>query len=169
MIAPQASTVPSGASPAAFLSSADRAALEAAALEAGFEKCGVAAVPAPGSAEDTRQQARFAEWVAMGRAGEMAWLTRTDESGELVRSSLHRSVPWARSVILCAKVYNALAPFSTEPAPDGTGWIARYAWSGAAASRIRHGRAPGAAARRLPRRHAAGLANCRGSIARPMW
>ncbi len=129
---PQASTTPSGTTAAVCLSSADRAALEDVALLSGFETFGAAAAPEPGSAEDVRQQARFAEWVALGRAGEMAWLTRTDESGELVRSSLHRAVPWVRSVILCAKVYNAPAPYSTQPAPSGTGWIARYAWSGAA-------------------------------------
>ncbi len=112
----------------------DRADLQTVALAAGFDKLGVASAPEPGSAEDTRQQARFAEWVAQGRAGEMAWLTRTDATGELVRSSLHRAVPWVRSIVLCAKVYNAPAPFSTDPAPDGAGWIARYAWSGAASS-----------------------------------
>ena len=49
-----------------------------------------------------------------------------------MRSSLHRAVPWVRSVVLCAKVYNAEEPYSTQPAPPGSGWIGRYAWSGAA-------------------------------------
>ncbi len=117
-----------------MLTAADRIALEAAALDAGFDKLGIAAAPAPGSAEDLQQQERFRTWVAAGRAGDMAWLTRTDDAGELVRSSLHRAVPWVRSVVLCAKVYNAAAPNSTAKAPDGSGWIARYAWSGAGAT-----------------------------------
>jgi epoxyqueuosine reductase len=41
-------------------------------------------------------------------------------------------MPWARSVIVCAMNYNGDGPRSIEPAPEGTGWIARYAWSGCA-------------------------------------
>ena len=120
-------------SPPPLLTATDRAALEAEASAAGFDKLGIVAVPLPGSSEDRLQQERFRTWVAQGRAGEMAWLTRTDADGEFVRSSLHRAVPWARSVVLCAKVYNTAAPASTAPAASGTGWIGRYAWSGAAA------------------------------------
>ncbi len=115
------------------LSATDRAAVEAAALSAGFDNAGIAAVPLAGSPEDVQQQQRFREWVEQGRAGEMAWLTRTDASGELLRSSLHRAVPWVRSIVICATVYNAAEPLSTDQAPAGAGWIARYAWSGAAA------------------------------------
>jgi len=39
-------------------------------------------------------------------------------------------MPWARSVIVCALNYNAAAPRSIEETDKGTGWIARYAWSG---------------------------------------
>jgi epoxyqueuosine reductase len=53
-----------------------------------------------------------------------------DTTGDLVRGDLKRSVPWARSVIVCAMNYNANKPRSIDPAPAGTGWIARYAWSG---------------------------------------
>lgn len=119
--------------PAQTLSVGDWTALEQAALDAGFDKAGVAAVPLPGSAEHQQQRERFRTWVAQGRAGEMAWLTRTDADGELLRSSLHRAVPWVRSVMLCAKTYNADAPYSTAPSPQGSAWIARYAWSGAMA------------------------------------
>lgn len=70
------------------------------------------------------------EWAQQGFAGDMAWLLRTDEEGMPMRSSLHRAVPWARSVVLCALNYNSDQPTSLAPAPDGSGWIARYAWSG---------------------------------------
>jgi epoxyqueuosine reductase len=33
-------------------------------------------------------------------------------------------------VVVCVAPYNADAPLSTDAAPDGAGWIARYAWSG---------------------------------------
>jgi len=114
-------------------SAADRAAVEQAAMAAGFDKAGVAAVPQPGSAAEQVQRERFRAWVERGHAGEMGWLARKDADGEMLRSGLHRAVPWVRSVVLCAKVYHADAPYSIEAAPEGTGWIARYAWSGAAA------------------------------------
>ncbi len=60
----------------------------------------------------------------------MEWLKRRDEAGTLVRSGLRVGMPWARSVIVCALNYNADAPKSIDPSPAGTGWIARYAWSG---------------------------------------
>ncbi len=108
-----------------------RDALVERAHRAGFDLCGVAAVPQPGSQADAVQQQRFREWAEAGRAGDMAWLLRTDADGVLLRSSLHVAVPWVRSVILCAVNYNADQPTSLEPAPKGSGWIARYAWSGA--------------------------------------
>ena len=112
------------------ITSETRAAVEQTARQQGFAAAGIAALPEPGSDADERQRARFAEWIAAGRMGEMAWLARRNEAGTLVRSSLHEAVPWARSVVLCAFNYNADAPRSTDPAPQGAGWIARYAWSG---------------------------------------
>ena len=97
--------------------------MEVTASTLGFDKFGVAAAPLPGSDEDVQQRARFAEWVAQGRAGEMTWLTRTAAEGELVRSSLHRAVPWARSVVLCATVYNAAQPYSIAPPPAGASML----------------------------------------------
>lgn len=114
------------------MQSADRDAVVQAARAAGFDLAGVANVPLPGSAEDVTQQQRFREFVEAGRAGDMAWLTRADADGNLLRSSLHRAVPWVRSVVVCAMNYNADAPASVAPAPQEAGWIARYAWSGAA-------------------------------------
>ncbi len=104
--------------------------MEAAALAAGFDLAGLAEVPDPESPAAQGEARRFAEWVGSGAAGEMEWLKRRDAAGELVRGDLRRSIPWARSVLVCAVNYNVDAPRSTDPAPVGTGWIARYAWSG---------------------------------------
>jgi len=60
----------------------------------------------------------------------MEYLKRRDADNRLLRSSVRIAVPWARSVIVCAANYNADAPQSIDPAPAGTGWIARYAWTG---------------------------------------
>ncbi len=100
------------------------------AEEAGFDRAGVAAVPAPGSEEDRTERARFEQWIDSGHAGDMEYLKRRNDAGRLVRSSLREAVPWARSVIVCVTNYNREAPYSTDPAPEGSGWIARYAWSG---------------------------------------
>ncbi len=112
------------------VSSAEREWIEAQAREAGFDLAGLAAVPDPDSANGRAEAQRFAEWIASGAAGEMDWLKRTDADGGFVRGDVRRSMPWARSVLVCAVNYNADAPRSTDRAPNGTGWIARYAWSG---------------------------------------
>ena len=101
--------------------------LNARAREAGFDVAGVAAVDGP---DFHAEAARFTAWVDAGRAGEMEYLKRRDEAGTLVRSSVQVAMPWARSVVVCALNYNADAPRSIDFAPKGTGWIARYAWSG---------------------------------------
>jgi epoxyqueuosine reductase len=115
------------------------------AAEAGFDTAGVAPVDdtyapadsgngsAPSNSSAQLDAERFAAWVAAGRAGEMEYLKRRDEQGVLLRSSVQVAMPWARSVIVCALNYNAAGPLSIENAPSGTGWIARYAWSGQAA------------------------------------
>ncbi len=107
------------------LSLEDRGWIEAAALASGFDLAGLA--PVPDTADDDQ---RFAAWVESGAAGEMDWLIRTDAEGQLVRGDLRRSIPWARSVLVCAVNYNTAAPRSIDSAPRDTGWIARYAWSG---------------------------------------
>ena len=104
--------------------------ITALAREAGFATAGIAAVPAPGSAEDEEERRRFADWVDEGRAGSMEYLKRRDEAGRLLRSSVRVALPWARSVIVCAASYASAEPRSIDPAPEGTGWIARYAWTG---------------------------------------
>jgi epoxyqueuosine reductase len=110
----------------------DRAWIEQQVRQTGFDLTGIAAVPAEGSAAGVESSDRFAAWVASGRAAEMEWLKRLDTNGELVRGDLRRSLPWARSVVVCAINYNANAPRSTDEAASGSGWIARYAWSGQA-------------------------------------
>jgi epoxyqueuosine reductase len=76
----------------------------------------------------------FSQWIAEGRAGEMQYLKRQDESGRFLRSSVQVPFPWARSVIVCAANYNTDQPYSIDASDDATakntGWIARYAWSG---------------------------------------
>lgn len=106
--------------------------IEELAREAGFAAAGIAPVPEPGSPEDDEERSRFADWVEDGRAGTMEYLKRRDETGRLVRSSVRVALPWARSVIVCAANYNSAEPRSTDAAPEGAGWIARYAWTGRA-------------------------------------
>ncbi len=103
--------------------------LEELARQVGLTTAGIAAVPEPNSPEDQDERRRFAAWVEEGRAGEMEYLKRRDDAGRLMRSSVRVALPWARSVIVCAANYNSGEPRSTDPAPAGAGWIARYAWS----------------------------------------
>jgi len=113
-----------------MLTRADRDWIEARALAAGFDLAGIATVPAETSVEAGQNDLRFTEWIAAGHAGEMEYLKRANEAGELLRGDLRRAMPWAKSVIVCALNYNADRPRSIEPAPATAGWIARYAWSG---------------------------------------
>jgi epoxyqueuosine reductase len=94
-----------------------------AAANAGFDLCGIAPVT------DFPELARFPEWIADGRAGEMKYLESRDDSGQLRRASLKSGFPWARSVIVCAINYNTAHPYSTESQSKERGWISRYAWS----------------------------------------
>ena len=97
------------------------------AAVSGFDSAGIASV---GSATSQLTADRFTAWIESGHAGEMDYLKRRNETGVLLRSEVQAAIPWARSVIVCAVNYNADAPLSIHPAPSGTGWIARYAWSG---------------------------------------
>ena len=103
--------------------------VDSLARQAGFATAGIAAVPAPGSSQDNEERSRFTEWIESRRGGEMEYLSRRDETGQLLRSSVRVAFPWARSVIVCAASYNSAQPRSVDPAPNGTGWIARYAWT----------------------------------------
>jgi epoxyqueuosine reductase len=95
---------------------------KAAASEAGFELAGVAPV------RDFDELDRFREWVAAGRAGEMKYMEARDDAGSLKRASLRSTLPWVRSVIVCAINYNTAQPYSTQVNDPQRGWIARYAW-----------------------------------------
>ena len=94
----------------------------------GFDLAGI--VSLDGVPDSTQRADYLEEWIAAGHAGEMDYLKRRDEHQQLLRSSIETAFPWARSVVVCAVNYNAEAPHSIDPAPPGTGWMARYAWSG---------------------------------------
>jgi epoxyqueuosine reductase len=94
-----------------------------AAHDAGFELAGIASI------RRYPELRHFEPWIAAGYAGEMKYLESRDEAGNLKRASLDSSVPWARSVIVCAINYNSPQPYSTEFHDSTHGWISRYAWS----------------------------------------
>jgi epoxyqueuosine reductase len=90
--------------------------------DAGFDLTGVAPV------HDFGDLDHFREWIAAGRAGEMQYMEARDESGSLKRASLRSTLPWVRSVIVCAINYNTAQPYSTQVNDPQRGWISRYAW-----------------------------------------
>jgi epoxyqueuosine reductase len=92
----------------------------------GFSEAGLVPLPYP---EQARDAGRFEQWIGKGRAGSMQYLARVAENGRLVRSRVGLPYPWARSALVCFALYNAEQPLSIDPAPEGAGWIARYAWS----------------------------------------
>ena len=96
-----------------------------AALEAGFDLAGVASV----REHDFPELTAFSKWIEAGHAGEMKYLEKRTESGELRRASLKNAAPWAKSVIVCALNYNVDEPNSTQVHDPSRGWISRYAWN----------------------------------------
>ncbi len=121
--------------------------LDEASRASGFDVVGIAEVRAPHDPAAAQDAGRFEVWIGAGRAGDMDYLKRRDQSGMLLRGNLRVAIPWARSAIVCAMSYNFAAPFirsedqltqlpraaaplSIHPAPPGSGWIARYAWTG---------------------------------------
>jgi epoxyqueuosine reductase len=94
-----------------------------AARHAGFELAGIAPV------REFAELNHFPHWIEAGHAGEMKYLEARDESGQLKRTSLRSTAPWARSVIVCAINYNTAHPYSTQVSDSERGWISRYAWS----------------------------------------
>jgi epoxyqueuosine reductase len=93
------------------------------AFQAGFELAGIAPV------RDFAELNHFPHWIEAGHAGEMKYLEARDDAGQLKRSSLRSTAPWARSVIVCAINYNTAHPYSTQFNDPERGWISRYAWS----------------------------------------
>jgi epoxyqueuosine reductase len=100
-----------------------KASVMRAAMDAGFDLCGVA------PATDAAELEYFPTWIADGRAGEMKYMEARDDRGDLKRASLARVAPWARSVVVCAINYNTENPYSTQAKDSDRGWISRYAWS----------------------------------------
>jgi epoxyqueuosine reductase len=96
------------------------------AQQAGFAEAGLVVLP---HAEQARDAARFADWVRAGSAGSMHYLERRGEDGQLVRARVQNPFPWARSAMICFASYHSAQPRSTDAAPAGAGWMARYAWS----------------------------------------
>lgn len=116
------------------------------AREAGFTQAGLVALP---HADEERDAGRFEEWVKAGRAGTMGYLERRAAEkeggdGPLVRARVGTPFPWARTAIVCFANYESAQPRSTEPAAEGAGWIARYAWS----SRVDEAQGDGKSTRR---------------------
>lgn len=93
-------------------------------MEAGFDLAGIASL----EREDFPELTALPQWIDAGHAGEMNYMERRTESGELQRSSAKNAAPWARSIIVCAVNYSADRPYSTEVNDSRKGWISRYAW-----------------------------------------
>jgi epoxyqueuosine reductase len=100
--------------------------VRALAIDAGFAEAGLVALPY--EAEE-RDAGRFREWVNRGCAGTMRYLEQKTEDGQLKRERVRVPFPWARSAIVCFASYFGTPVRSTDAAPEGAGWIARYAWS----------------------------------------
>ena len=93
-------------------------AVNARALEIGFDRCGIA------PAGEFPELRFLREWIDRGYAGEMAYMARTADR----RADLRRILPSARSLIVTASVYNVDRPYSVEIADRDTALISRYAW-----------------------------------------
>ncbi len=92
--------------------------VKAKASELGFDLCGIAPVGAFPELEYLR------EWIGQGYAGAMQYMSRS----AVTRGDVARVVAGARSVIVCAMVYNVDRPYSTEVRGRETAGISRYAW-----------------------------------------
>jgi epoxyqueuosine reductase len=93
-----------------------------AALAEGFSLAGIA------PASPLRELDYFPAWITSGYHGEMDYLARTNDAGELRRAALANVAPWVRSVVVCAANYNSNAPYSTQCDDPVQGWISRYAF-----------------------------------------
>jgi epoxyqueuosine reductase len=100
--------------------------VRAMAKDAGFSDVGLVALPYAAEARDAH---RFREWVSKGRAGTMRYLERRTDDGQLARERVAAPFPWVRSVVVCFADYRSSEVLSTDAAPEGTGWLARYAWT----------------------------------------
>jgi len=97
--------------------------LAATATAIGFSRHGVASLDP--DRRDPRPHERFRQWLAEGRAGQMAdWLSRH----EPFRRDPRVHLPGARSVIMLATDHASGSFQTDEPCPPGRGRVARYAW-----------------------------------------
>jgi len=103
-----------------MMSAAETAWIVGRARELGFALCGVARLGT------FPEHAAFAEWLARGYAGEMAYLA------DARRQAPALVLAEARSVIVCALNYNTRHPYSNETVAERRGgprgWVSRYAW-----------------------------------------
>ena len=89
------------------------------AREHGFELAGIApAGPSP-------DFAAYRNWVELGMAGEMGYLT--DHRMEK-RADPRDLLPTARSILCVGKLYHTPYPLSSDIEDPWRGWISRYAW-----------------------------------------
>ena len=88
----------------------DSPSIKTRAAELGLDVCRIT------GADPARHAAFYQEWMAEGRAGEMAWLTRDPER----RTDPRNVLAGARSIIVAGLNY-------WQPQPKGRGRIARYA------------------------------------------
>jgi epoxyqueuosine reductase len=87
------------------------------ALDLGFDLCGVS------TAARHSRLARLADWIAEGRAGDMAYLARSLDE----RLDPSRVLATVRSVVSVASVYNTQTASDAGEPGDGRASIARYA------------------------------------------
>src|SRR5450759_4950616 len=92
--------------------------IKSRAIELGFDLVGIA--PA-GVAPHAKE---YADWVAAGMAGEMAYMSRDPDR----RSDLRRVLPNARSVIVVGLSHYTLQLPNEVKNDPARGLIARYAW-----------------------------------------
>lgn len=95
-----------------------------AAARAGFDLAGVS----PVEQHQLPELSKFPDWIEAGHAGEMRYLEKRNEEGDLRRAALRYAAPWAKSVIVCALNYNTAPAYSTKQRDSGRGWVSRYAW-----------------------------------------
>ncbi len=88
------------------------------APELGFDLVGIASI------EPVPELSFYKDWAAAGYAGQMEYLQRNVDK----RTAETAIIPEAKSVIVCAMVYNTDRPLSTEMHDPARGWISRYAW-----------------------------------------
>ncbi len=93
-------------------------------MKAGFDLAGIA----PVRREDLPELGAFIQWVDAGHAGEMKYLEKRTDAGDLKRASASNVAPWVRSVVVCALNYSADKPYSIKVSDPKRGWISRYAW-----------------------------------------